>query len=197
MDLFIFSRFLPAAQRLFEVFLPMNLTPELHLTIQHFTRLWSHRPHSTITRNVPRPRTRNENEMCIFIYTLPQLCRHPQFQNVCECAVARGTPETETSSLTLEEPKFLFDTSKSKPETPEYHTARFPCKKSKAIRPVLTMCTHCLKEQAATAKMRTTKREEVLMGGSSDGLGSSVGLVPASGSSFSNMTNGSGMWVSA
>lgn len=137
--------------------------------------------------------------MCVFIYTLPQLCRHPQFQNVCECALARGALEAETKSLTLAEPKFLFDTSKSGSETPAYYRARFPCKKRKAIRPVLTMCARCLEEQAGAVKMSTVGEQGKVLGvlvGSRSGQssGSSVGLVPASGSSSSGMTTASGMF---
>lgn len=138
--------------------------------------------------------------MCIFIYTLPQLCRHPQFQNVCECATARGTPETETKTLTLAEPKFLFDTKKSGFRTPAYYKARFPCKKRKAVRPVPTLwCARCLEEQAAGSRTGTVggQGQDVLVVGSSIGhsSGSSVGLVPASGSSSSDMTNASGMFM--
>lgn len=164
-----------------------------------------------IGSNSPRAFTKQVNgekksqpskaSMCVFIYTLPQLCCHPQFQNVCECALARGTFETETKSLTLTEPKFLFDTSKSGSKTPAYYRARFPCKKRKAIRPVPTMCARCLEEQAGAAKINTVdvqrQRLDVLVeSSSSDGgqsLGSSVGLVPASGSSSSGMTTASGM----
>ncbi|KUI73642.1 hypothetical protein VM1G_09493 [Cytospora mali] len=136
--------------------------------------------------------------MCVFIYTLPQLCGHQQFQNVCECAVARGAPDTETNSLTLGEPKFLFDTSKSRSRTPAYYEARFPCKKRKAIRPVPGACAQCLKEEQAVAETGTDKKEVVPLGsssssgGSGHSSGSSVGLVPASGSGSSDMTNGSG-----
>ncbi|KUI62817.1 hypothetical protein VP1G_09959 [Cytospora mali] len=135
--------------------------------------------------------------MCVFIYTLPQLCRHLQFQNVCECAVARGAPDTETNSLTLREPKFLFDTSKNKSRTPAYYEARFPCKKRKAIRPVLAACAQCLQEEQAAAEAGTDKERvpsgsSSSCGGSGHSSGSSVGLVPASGSGSSDMTNGSG-----
>ncbi|ROW06940.1 hypothetical protein VMCG_03981 [Cytospora schulzeri] len=136
--------------------------------------------------------------MCVFIYTLPQLCCHPQFQNVCECGVARGAHETETKSLTIARPKFLFDTSKSGTRTPAYYKARFPCKKRKAIRPVPTMCTRCLEQQVAGTKIGTVRGQDhvlqdVLVGSSiGHSSGSSVGLVPASGSSSSDMTNASG-----
>lgn len=151
--------------------------------------------------------------MCIFIYTLPQLCRHPQFQNVCECAVARGAPaETETSSLTLAEPKFLFDTSRSRSVTPAYYRARFPCKKRKALRPVPTMCAGCLEEQAVRIGTVVVGEKGELVGSgsssSSSGSGGSsddssggrlappVGLLPVSGSASSDMTSGSGMCLS-
>ncbi|KAK7735253.1 hypothetical protein SLS53_007643 [Cytospora paraplurivora] len=143
--------------------------------------------------------------MCVFIYTLPQLCRHPQFQNVCECAVARGAPaETETSSLTLAEPKFLFDTSRSRSVTPAYYRTRFPCKKRKALRPVPTMCAECLKEQAVRIVGTGSSEKVKLVGsGTSSSEGSSdassggrlvppIGLLPVSGSTSSDMTSGSG-----
>lgn len=62
------------------------------------------------------------------------------------------------------------------------------------------MCARCLEEQAGAAKINTVdgqrQRLDVLVeSSSSDGgqsLGSSVGLVPASGSSSSGMTTASG-----
>lgn len=85
--------------------------------------------------------------MCLFIYTLPQLCNHLSFQNVSECAVARGLPSASSSasssSLTLQAPVFLFDTMRSRSRTPEYYSSRFACKKRRAVRPVLTLCARC------------------------------------------------------
>lgn len=81
--------------------------------------------------------------MCLFIYTLPQLCNHLCFQNVSECAVARGVPPSQESSMTLREPVFLFDTMRSRSRTPEYYSQRFSCKKRKAVRPVPTLCDRC------------------------------------------------------
>lgn len=155
--------------------------------------------------------------MCIFVYTLPQLCCHPQFQNVCECATAQGAPEAETRSMTLAEPKFLFDTRKGGPETPAYYKARFPCRKRKAVRPVPEMwCTRCLEEKAAAVVVAPvceagafvgpgpgpSRGRDGLVVGSRIGSGSSSGhssgsssggLVTASGSGYSDLTSASGM----
>lgn len=138
--------------------------------------------------------------MCVFIYTLPQLCRHPQFQNVCECATVRGAPETETKSLTLAEPKFLFDTEKGGLETPAYYEAQFPCKKRKAVRPVPTLwCAKCMEGQAAGSEAGTVMGQvqdlPVVGGSSGNSSGSNVGLVPASGSGSSDLTSASGKFV--
>lgn len=89
--------------------------------------------------------------MCLFIYTLPQLCNHLCFQNVSECAVARGIPPTDKSCLTLQEPVFLFDTMRSNSRTPKYYSQRFACKKRKAVRPVPTLCEQCGSGAAAVA----------------------------------------------
>lgn len=94
--------------------------------------------------------------MCLFIYTLPQLCKHLCFQNVSECAVARGIPPSQESSLTLREPVFLFDTMRSTSRTPEYYSQRFSCKKRRAVRPVPTLCERCVGGTSAADMLAPT-----------------------------------------
>lgn len=129
--------------------------------------------------------------MCIFIYTMTR-CQHKQFQNVSECPVARGTPEdADRGDLTAEKPVFLFDTSKSRTDTPEYYRAAFPCKKLKAIRPVSTLCDWCIKQAELAARLGPIDTPVGSRSGSGSSTGSSVGLAAVSGS-LSDLTNDSG-----
>lgn len=143
--------------------------------------------------------------MCVFVYTLPRLCGHKHFQNVAECAVARGlSPFSSFASIaaaaegeqrprphpTLASPVFLFDTARDARRTPETYAQRFACPKRQAIRPVLALCEGC-------ARKRRQEREEEKKGflavpavASSGSLGSSVGLVAASGSAGEVCTSG-------
>lgn len=99
--------------------------------------------------------------MCVFIYNLPQLCGHKHFQNVAECAVARGAvplagthgeheprPGHRSESVLLREPKFLFDTARDATRTPDWYARRFACRKRKAVRPSPTMCEGCARAAA-------------------------------------------------
>lgn len=129
--------------------------------------------------------------MCVFIYTMTR-CQHKQFQNVSECPVARGTPEdADRGDLTAEKPVFLFDTSKSRTDTPEYYRAAFPCKKLKAIRPVSTLCDRCIKQAELAARLGPIDTPVGSRSGSGSSTGSSVGLAAGSGS-LSDLTNDSG-----
>lgn len=145
--------------------------------------------------------------MCVFIYTMTR-CQHKQFQNVSECPVARGahgeqeaaaaaSSSSNRGDLTVERPVFLFDTSRSRTETPEYYKATFPCRKLKAIRPVPTLCDKCARQAELAARLGPVG----IPGGSSGGnssAGSSVGLaVGVGGGSLSDLTNNdSGMSAS-
>lgn len=117
--------------------------------------------------------------MCLFIYTLPQHCNHLCFQNVSECAVARGIPSSQTTSLTLQAPVFLFDTMRSRSRTPEYYSQHFACKKRKAIRPVPTLCEQCGSSggaaAAAAAVLPTTAMASSSLRLGSRGVGVGVG----------------------
>jgi len=130
--------------------------------------------------------------MCIFIYTMTR-CQHKQFQNVSECPVAREAVEDNThrGDITVEKPVFLFDTSRSMAETPEYYKAAFPCRKLKAIRPVPTLCDRCTRQAELAARLGTIDAVGN-SSGSNSSAGSSVGLVGWSGS-LSDITNDSGM----
>lgn len=95
--------------------------------------------------------------MCIFIYTLPQHCGHTFFQNVSECPIARGLAPTNENRLdaTLKKTKFLFDTSRSRTRTPEAYSCQFDCKKSKAVRPVPSLCDNCITRNAKEKNQRS------------------------------------------
>lgn len=122
--------------------------------------------------------------MCVFIYTITR-CQHKQFQNVSECPSARGDPGVDRKSLTLDEPAFLFDTSRSKTQNPDYYRSTFPCRKLKAMRPVPTLCARCVRQAELAARLGPVEG----VGGSA--AGSSAGLV-AGGGSLSDVTNDSG-----
>lgn len=130
--------------------------------------------------------------MCVFIYTMSR-CQHKQFQNVSECATARGAAEdtADRGEITVQKPVFLFDTSSSRTDTPEYYRTTFPCRKLKAIRPVATLCDRCTRQAELAARLGP-----IDTGGSNSGsgssVGSSVGLAGGSGS-LSDLTNDSGM----
>lgn len=97
--------------------------------------------------------------MCLFIYTLSQNCKHVTFQNVSECpTAARDIPDTRENrgDMTLSTTRFLFDTARSKTNTPEFYTDNFPCKKRKAVRPVAEFCAKCQKEQRDAAAAAAT-----------------------------------------
>lgn len=131
--------------------------------------------------------------MCVFIYTMTR-CQHKQFQNVSECSTARGAPDeaaTNRGDLTVEKPVFIFDTSRSRTDTPDYYRAAFPCKKLKAIRPVPTLCDRCIRKAELAARLGPI---DTLGSSSASGssTGSSVGLAAGSGS-LSDLTNDSGM----
>lgn len=130
--------------------------------------------------------------MCIFIYTISR-CQHKQFQNVSECPTARGAAEdtADRGDITVQKPVFLFDTSSSRTETPEYYKAAFPCRKLRATRPVSTLCDRCIRQ----AELATRLGPIDTVGsssGSGSSMGSSVGLAGGSGS-LSDLTNDSGM----
>lgn len=133
--------------------------------------------------------------MCVFIYTMTR-CQHKQFQNVSECPVARGAAEDtiHRGDITVEKPVFLFDTSTSRTETPEYYKAAFPCRKLKAIRPVPTLCDRCTRLAELAARLGSIDTPGASSGGSgsNSATGSSVGLAGGSGS-LSDLTNDSGM----
>lgn len=147
--------------------------------------------------------------MCVFIYTLTQQCGHTNFQNVSECPIARGiTPTTEKCrDSTLSEPKFLFDTSRSRTRTPNFYSRVFACKKRKAIRPVPILCEKCVQEKDRQAKKDRQQKmqvgERVVFGsswagrvGRSESSGSSVALMstgPSASSTTSTLHNTSGM----
>ncbi|POS71810.1 hypothetical protein DHEL01_v209792 [Diaporthe helianthi] len=123
-------------------------------------------------------------------------CEHKQFQNVSECPIARGTctPEQETTNrgdLTVEKPVFLFDTSKSRTETPEYYKATFPCRKLKAIRPVPTLCEQCARRAELASRLGPVGTPGS-SSGSNSAAGSSVGLAAGGSGSLSDLTNDSG-----
>lgn len=137
--------------------------------------------------------------MCLFIYTLPQLCGHTHFQNVAECPIARGVSLLEPkpgnrSNCTLAEPKFLFDTCRDRSHTPAHYSAQYSCKKRKAIRPVLMQCENCVRKTAAAQAKREHMQEESQAAdhlharldedgvASSGSSGSSVALMAASAS---------------
>lgn len=130
--------------------------------------------------------------MCVFIYTMTR-CQHKQFQNVSECPTARGAPQdAERGDMTVEKPVFLFDTSRSRTDTPDYYRSTFPCRKLKAIRPVPTLCDRCIRQAELAARLGPIDT----LGSSSAGgssTGSSVGLAAGSGS-LSDLTNDSGMF---
>jgi hypothetical protein len=130
--------------------------------------------------------------MCVFIYTMTR-CQHKQFQNVSECPVARGATgdSTHRGDITVEKPVFIFDTSRSKTETPEYYKAAFPCRKLKAIRPVPTLCDRCSRQASLTSRLGPIYTPGGSSGshsaaGSSEGLADAVGLL-------SDLANDSGM----
>lgn len=116
-------------------------------------------------------------------------CEHKQFQNVSECAVARGISEdADRGDMTVEKPVFLFDTSRSRTDTPEYYRATYPCRKLKAIRPVSTLCDQCIRRAELAARLGPIDTPI----GSGSSTSSSVGLAAGSGS-LSDLTNDSGM----
>lgn len=156
--------------------------------------------------------------MCVFIYTLPQVCGHTHFQNVSECPIARGVEATTENRLeaTLSKPKFLFDTSRSRTRTPQAYSRTFACKKRKAIRPVPTLCDRCVKntkeaKQKETAKDRHSSgmddcamvhlSEDGAIGGRVPSSGSAAALLSAGGlaasSTSSTLHDTSGMSLSA
>lgn len=147
----------------------------------------------------------DQTSMCLFIYTLPQQCGHKYFQNVSECPIARGIAPTTENRMgsTLPEPKFLFDTSRSRTHTPELYSRIFACKKQKAIRPVPTLCDKCVKDKE---RKIDTGREVVMTdrllvpslgnGARSESSGSLVALFsagPSTSSTSSSLDDTSGM----
>lgn len=155
--------------------------------------------------------------MCVFVYALPQFCGHTHFQNVAECAVARGLSSAAAAAEgdqqrprahpTLASPVFLFDTARDTARTPETYAQRFACEKRRAVRPVPTFCEGCARkirrgvEKGKTAgggekrDSRESKevKEEFLAVpavASSGSSGSSAGLVAASGSASEVGTSG-------
>lgn len=130
--------------------------------------------------------------MCVFIYTMSR-CQHKQFQNVSECPKARGAAEdtADRGDITVQKAVFLFDTSSSRTETPEYYKAAFPCRKLKAIRPVSTLCDRCTRQAELAARLGPIDTAGS-SSGSGSSMGSSVGLAGGSGS-LSDLTNDSGM----
>lgn len=109
--------------------------------------------------------------MCVFIYTLPQLCGHKHFQNVAECAGAHGEheprPGHRSDSILLDRPKFLFDTAAR--DNPEFYARHFACRKRKAVRPSPTMCEGCVRQSRRKeekdeeeAGVRVTELREVM-----------------------------------
>lgn len=155
--------------------------------------------------------------MCLFIYTLPQHCGHTYFQNVAECPVARGLAPTieNRRDSTLSEPKFLFDTARSRTHTPEVYARRFPaCKKGRAVRPVPAFCDKCIvrrekeeREAKKARKMVVEEEEDRLVEprvlrtsgvGRSESSGSLValavgGIRPSASSTSSSLNDTSGM----
>lgn len=133
------------------------------------------------------------SKMCVFIYTMTR-CKHKQFQNVSECPMARGASDeaaTHRGDMTVEKPVFLFYTSRSRTDTPEYYRAAFPCRKLKAIRPVPTLCDRCVKQAELAARLGPIDTVGSSSGSGSSN-GSSLGLAAGSGS-LSDLTNDSGM----
>ncbi|KAL1883960.1 hypothetical protein Daus18300_000068 [Diaporthe australafricana] len=133
--------------------------------------------------------------MCVFVYTIAR-CQHKQFQNVSECPSARGDPDVDRKSLTLDEPAFLFDTSRSKTQNPDYYRSNFPCRKLKAMRPVPTLCARCDRQAQLAARLGPVGgvgSSNASGSGSGSSAGSSVGLVASGGGgSLSDVTNDSG-----
>lgn len=122
--------------------------------------------------------------MCVFIYTLRQLCGHKQFQNIAECNTARGLPLSPPSSPPsasegdrgrpqlqarphpmLASTVFLFDTARDTSRVPESYTQRFSCKKRRAVRPTLTFCDDCVRDRRTKKDAQEEKPEN------SQGLG--------------------------
>lgn len=115
-----------------------------------------------------------------------------------ECPVARRTTEEQPANrgdLTVEKPVFLFDTSKSRTETPEYYKAAFPCRKLKAIRPVPTLCNQCARRAELGVRLEAAGTPGTSSDSSST-AGSSVGLAAGGSGSLSDLTNDSGMSAS-
>lgn len=134
--------------------------------------------------------------MCVFIYTMTR-CQHKQFQNVSECPIARGAPcdaATNRGDMTVERPVFLFDTSRSRTDTPDYYRAAFPCRKLKAIRPVPTLCDRCVRQAELAARLGPIDTLGSSSASGSSSTGSSVGLAAAGSGSLSDLTNDSGMF---
>lgn len=138
--------------------------------------------------------------MCIFIYTLPQQCGHKFFQNVSECPIARGLAPTTENRLdaTLSKTKFLFDTARSRSRTPEAYSREFDCKKSKAIRPVPTLCDKCIKNLNKKQKREAEEESQARRVGDSLMVPSScVGVVESGSTGSAAALMGAGIGASS
>ncbi|KAF3765526.1 hypothetical protein M406DRAFT_329427 [Cryphonectria parasitica EP155] len=131
--------------------------------------------------------------MCLFIYTV-SACKHTHFQNVAECPIAQGLADSPGArlNLTLQRPKFLFDTAQSTSRTPEYYKATFDCPKRKAVRPVAELCPRCADQQnlAAVSESLEAPPAMVCNVAGSGSAGSEVALVTASSSVSDGGTSG-------